>query len=495
MTEHKLPAVPVALLPIAVLVVMALLSISVWDIDMVIPLMSAVIVTVVIGKALGYTWRELEQSMVRGVSRALPAVFILFLIGMIIGTWIEGGLIPTIIYYGLTAIWPVVFLPLACLVPAIVSLVLGTSLTTIATVGIAFIAIGQGMGFHPALVAGAVISGAFFGDKLSPLSDTTNLAAAMGGVKLFDHIRHMLWDTIPALVIALAIYAFIGWPMGAEGSVGDGEVTELLTALDAEFVIHPLLLIVPVIAIGLMLIRVPALLTLLMVALLGAATALIVQGSSLTEVMQSMSAGIASETGVEFIDSLLSRGGVAQMLSTIALVVVATALGGILEKTGAFKSLVGTVVRRVKRPGSMVATSMGAGFTVAISSGEQYVSVLLPARAFLGPYQKMGLAPVNLTRVAEAAGTVGINLVPWSVPAVFAADVFGLSPLEFIPFVFFAMLVPVINLIYAYTGFSIKRIDPRDNPTEVIPSSDIDVSQYQGLSPDTPGSASHKPAK
>lgn len=182
MTEHKLPAVPVALLPIAVLVVMALLSISVWDIDMVIPLMSAVIVTVVIGKALGYTWRELEQSMVRGVSRALPAVFILFLIGMIIGTWIEGGLIPTIIYYGLTAIWPVVFLPLACLVPAIVSLVLGTSLTTIATVGIAFIAIGQGMGFHPALVAGAVISGAFFGDKLSPLSDTTNLAAAMGGL-------------------------------------------------------------------------------------------------------------------------------------------------------------------------------------------------------------------------------------------------------------------------------------------------------------------------
>src|SRR5690625_4023819 len=196
----------IALLPILILVVMALVSISFWEIDMLIPLMAAITAAALIAKALGYSWHELEQSMAQGVSRALPAVFILFLIGTIIGTWLEGGLIPTIIYYGLTAISPKIFLALACLVPAVVSLVLGSSLIIIATVGIAFMAIGEGMGFPAAIVAGAVISGSFFGDKLSPLSDTTNLAAAMGGVKLFDHICLMLWDKIPALLISVILY-------------------------------------------------------------------------------------------------------------------------------------------------------------------------------------------------------------------------------------------------------------------------------------------------
>ena len=244
MQVRKLPSVPIALLPIAVLVIMALVSITVWDIGMHIPLMSAVAVAVIVGRSLGYTWQDLEHSLVQGVSRALPAVFILFLIGTIIGTWIEGGLIPTIIYYGLTALSPAVFLPLACLVPAVVSLVLGTSLTTIATVGIAFMAIGEGMGFPPALVAGAVISGAFFGDKLSPLSDTTNLAADMGGVNLFDHIRHMLWDTIPALAISAILYAFIGSSISGNSGADTSQLEQLLSGLDSQFVIHPLLLIV-----------------------------------------------------------------------------------------------------------------------------------------------------------------------------------------------------------------------------------------------------------
>lgn len=467
MQTRKLPSIPIALLPIVVLVIMALVSITVWDIGMLIPLMTAIAVAVLVGKSLGYTWHELEQSLADGVSRALPAVFILFLIGTIIGTWIEGGLIPTIIYYGLTAISPSIFLALACLVPAVVSLVLGSSLTTIATVGIAFMAIGEGMGFPSAIVAGAVISGSFFGDKLSPLSDTTNLAAAMGGVKLFDHIRHMLWDTIPALLISAILFWVIGGTISAKSTPDTEHLQTLLTGLDAQFVIHPALLIVPVVAISLMLLKMPALPTLLLVSLLGGATALFVQGSSFTDVLQAMSSGYSSDTGVEFLDSLLSRGGIDAILGTIALVIVATALGGILEKTGAFKVVVGTLISRIKRPGSMVAGSLGAGFAVAFASGEQYVSILLPARAFLEPYKKMGLSPLNLTRTAEAAGTVGINLVPWSVPAVFAAGVFGMPAVEFIPFIFFAFLVPIINLIYAYTGFTIKRVTPSENRTLV----------------------------
>lgn len=468
MQERKLPSIPIALLPIAVLVLMALVSITVWDIGMLIPLMTAVAVAAVIGKTLGYTWQEIEDSLAQGVSRALPAVFILFLIGTIIGTWLEGGLIPTIIYYGLTFISPNLFLALACLVPAAVSFVLGSSLTTIATVGIAFMAIGEGMGFPAAIVAGAVISGSFFGDKLSPLSDTTNLAAAMGGVKLFSHIRHMLWDTIPALAISAILFWIIGGTISSNSAAADAEhLQALLSGLDEQFVIHPLLLLVPVVAISLMLLRMPALVTLLAVSLLGAATALLVQGSTVTDILQAMTSGYSSATGVEFLDNLLSRGGIESILGTIALVIIATALGGIMEMTGAFKAVVGTFISRIKRPGSMVAGSMGAGFVVAFASGEQYVSILLPTRAFLEPYKKMGLSPLNLTRTAEAAGTVGINLVPWSVPAVFAAGVFGIPAVEFIPFIFFAFLVPLINLIYAYTGFTIKRETPVEAPATV----------------------------
>lgn len=469
MQVRKFPSIPIALLPIAVLIVMALVSISIWDIGMLIPLMTAVAVAAIIGKALGYTWQELEASLAQGVSRALPAVFILFLIGTIIGTWIEGGLIPTIIYYGLQAISPKIFLALACLVPAVVSLVLGSSLTTIATVGIAFMAIGEGMGFPAPIVAGAVISGAFFGDKLSPLSDTTNLAAAMGGVKLFSHIRHMLWDTIPALLISAILFWFIGVSISSNSTADTSHLDALMSGLDEQFVIQPWLLLVPVLALSLMLFKMPALPTLLLVSLMGAATALLAQGSSVTDILQAMTSGYTSTTGLESMDNLLSRGGIESILGTIALVIIATALGGILETTGAFKVLIGSLVSRIKRSGSMVAASLGSGFLVAFASGEQYVSILLPARAFLTPYKKMGLSPLNLTRTAEASGTVGINLVPWSVPAVFASGVFGVAATEFIPFIFFAFLVPLINLIYAYTGFTIKRVAPEEDGTQETP--------------------------
>src|SRR5699024_2403423 len=291
---------PIALSPILILVVMALVSISFWEIDMLIPLMAAITAAALIAKALGYSWHELEQSMAQGVSRALPAVFILFLIGTIIGTWLEAGLIPTIIYSGLTAISPKILLALACLVPAVVSLVLRSSLTAIATVGIAFMAIGEGMGFPAPIVAGAVISGAFFGDKLSPLSDTTNLAAAMGDVKLFAHIRHMLWDTIPALLISALLFVFLGVAFSASSTADTSHLEALMGGLDEQFVIQPWLLLVPVLALSLMLFKMPALPTLLLVSLMGAATALLVQGSSVTDILQAMTSGYTSTTGLEF---------------------------------------------------------------------------------------------------------------------------------------------------------------------------------------------------
>lgn len=459
MYTPKKPNFIIATLPLLTLIGMAFMSTVYWGVGMLVPIITGIAVAGIIGKGLGYSWRELEQSLTDGVSKALPAVFILILIGMIIGTWISGGIIPTLVYYGLSIINPSLFLPLVCLITAFVSLVLGSSFTSIATIGLAFMAIGEGMDMPAPIVAGAVISGAFFGDKLSPLSDTTNVAPAMVGENLFDHIRHMLWDTIPALLISTVLYWLIGLNIVGGSPSGAGEPDAILAGLQDQFTIHPLILIVVVLALVLIAMRVPAIPALIVIALMGAITAILVQGRSLGESLQAMTAGYTSDSGQGAIDSLLSNGGISSMFETVGLVIVATALGGILEKTGIFAALIDPLIRRIKRTGSLIAATIFATFLVGFSSGAQFLAIILPARGFLESYRKMDLSPLNLSRAVEAAGTVGINLVPWGVPAVFAAGVFGLSPTQFIPWILFAFIVPLLNIIYGYTGFSIKRLN------------------------------------
>lgn len=464
MHTYKKPHFMIAILPLLTLVGMAFMSTTNWGIGMIVPIISGVAVAAVIGKLLGFSWPELEQSLADGVSKALTAVFILLLIGMIIGTWISGGIIPTLIYYGLSFIHPSIFLPLACLITAFISLVLGSSFTSIATIGLAFIAIGEGMQMPLPIVAGAVISGAFFGDKLSPLSDTTNVAPAMVGEKLFDHIRHMLWDTIPALLISAILYWIIGLNVARTSEMASSGQEAILTGLQAQFVIHPLLLVVVVLSLAIIAMRVPAVPALFLIALMGGATALLVQGRTLADAMQAMTVGYISETGQKAIDSLLSNGGVTSMFETVGLVIVATALGGILEKTGIFAALIEPMIRRIRRAGSLIAATILSTFLVGFSSGAQFLAIILPARGFLEPYRRMNLSPLNLSRAVESAGTVGINLVPWGVPAIFAAGVFGLQPTEFIPWILFAFIVPLLNIIYGYTGLTVKRLTEKSRP-------------------------------
>lgn len=467
MYTPKKPNFMIATIPLLCLIFMAFMSTVYWGTGMLVPIIVGIAVAATIGKMLGYTWHDLEQSLADGVSKALPAVFILILIGMIIGTWISGGIIPTLIYYGLSIINPNLFLPLVCLITAFVSLILGSSFTSIATIGLAFMAIGEGMNMPLPIVAGAVISGAFFGDKLSPLSDSTNVAPAMVGENLFDHIRHMLWDTIPALLISAVLYWVIGLNTVGGASQGiDHDPSAILSGLQEQFKIHPLLLIVVVLALVLIAMRVPAVPALLLVALMGAIAAVTVQGRTMGETLQAATAGYVSDSGHEAIDSLLSNGGITSMLETVGLVIVATALGGILDRTGIFSALIDPLIRRIKRTGSLIASTILATFLVGFSSGAQFLAIILPARGFVGSYRRMGLSPLNLSRAVEAAGTVGINLVPWGVPAVFAAGVFGLAPTEFIPWILFAFIVPLLNIIYGYTGFSIKRLDPTGSAQE-----------------------------
>jgi Na+:H+ antiporter, NhaC family len=422
-----------------------------------IPLMIGVIVAAIIAVVCGWTWDEVQKMMVGGVARALPAVFILLIIGIIVGTWIGSGVIPTMIYYGLMIISPAMFVPLVALVTGIVSITLGSSFTSIATIGLAFMVIGEGLGFPPGLVAGAVISGAYFGDKLSPLSDTTNIAPVMAETDLFSHIKHMLWDTIPAFFISIILYWIVGNRILTNHIVDSNAINSIKVGLSDVFVIHPLLLLMPIFTIFLMVRRTPAIPALMSVGLLGAVLAVWVQGGSVSAVVQMMQSGFSIDSGVDAVDTLLNHGGLTSMLGTIGLLIIATALGGILEETGSFEVLTRKMMSKVQTAGTLISSTILATFVIAFASGAQFLAIILPARTFVSKYKSMNIDTKNLSRCVEAAGTVGINLVPWSVPVVFAVSVLGVSPGEFIPYTFFAFLVPLINILFGFTGWTITK--------------------------------------
>lgn len=449
-----------SIIPLLGLIIAAACSIFIWDAGMNFPLIIGVILASAVAVSCGWNWNQVQQMMVNGVTRALPAVFILLVIGTIIGSWIASGVIPTMIYYGISLINPTWFVPVVSLITGIVSITLGTSFTSIATVGLAFMAIGEGLGFPPALVAGAVISGAYLGDKLSPLSDTTNVAAALVDTDLFSHIKHMLWDTIPAFLISLILFGVLGSLESANStSMGSETIDTIMSGLENAFVIHPLLLLLPIITIVLMLKRVPALPALMGVGLLGAVIAVVVQGTSVSSIVQFMTSGFKITTGIGEIDSLLNRGGLSSMLGTVGMLMIATALGGILEETGTFEVLTGKMMKKVKSAGALISSTLLSTFIVALASGAQFLAIILPARTFVQKYKDMNIDTKNLSRTVESMGTVGINLVPWSVPAVFASGVLGVSAWEFIPYAFFIYLVPLVNLLFGFTGWTIARKD------------------------------------
>lgn len=463
-----------SIIPIFALISAAACSIFYWKAGMHIPLMIGVVIASIIAMLSGWSWSEVEKMMINGVSRALPAVYILLIIGIIVATWIASGVIPTMIYYGLSIMEPSQFVPLVALITGIISITLGSSFVSIATVGLAFMVIGEGLGFSSGLVAGAIISGAYLGDKLSPFSDTTNIAPAMAETDLFSHIKHMLWDTIPAFLISLLLYWFLGNSAFLPNTADTSEVQLIIEGIKSTFVIHPLLLLMPIFTILLMMKRIPAIPALAIVGFTGAILAVLVQGATISSIIQAMTNGFSVDSGVAVVDSLLNRGGLLSMLSTIGLLVIATSFGGILEETGSFDVLTRKMMQSVRSTGSLISTTIFSTFVVAFASGAQFLAIILPARTFVKKYKEMGIDTKNLSRCVEAAGTVGINLVPWSVPAIFAAGILNVSPLEFIPFIFFAFLVPLINIIFGFTGWTITKKDYNEK-NEIHPKGDLSL--------------------
>lgn len=436
-----------------------------------ITLLLATAVAAVVAMKSGFTWDEIQEGILYGCQIAMLAMLILMLVGTLIATWIPAGTIPTLIYYGLKVISPSVFLFTVCLVCAVASLATGSSWTTGATFGVAFMGIGYGLGIPAALTAGAIISGAIFGDKMSPLSDSTNLAAGVAEADLFDHIKNMLYTTVPALIISLVIYLVLGMKY-AGGNIDTSQIKGILDGISKNYYISPITLIPAVVTIILAVKRVGGLAVMVIASFLGMIFAIVLQGYSIAEMFNFMNYGFVSKTGIEAVDKLLSRGGMQSMMWTISLGFVALSLGGLLEKTRMLEVLLERMSKFVSTAKGVIITHIFASIAVNLFSASQYMALIIPGRMLVPAYKKLKLLPQMCSRVCEDSATVTSPLVPWGLCGVYFAGVLGVETIEYLPYVFLAYLVPIIAIVYAVTG---KFIFKEGDKPSVKTYNDVDV--------------------
>lgn len=423
------------------------------------PLLAAAAVAAAVARRFGRRWTELELSVVEAIRLAMPAILILLVIGMLMGTWLAGGVVPALIHWGLMLLSPAWFLPTACAVCSAVSIVSGSSWSTAGTVGLALIGIGGAMGIDPAMTAGAVVSGAYFGDKLSPMSDTTNLAPAMAGTELFVHIRHQTLTTAPAWVIAMIGYTILGATL--EPDVAAAEMGSIGPVIEATF--HPSLwhLMPPLVVVGLVLVRMPALPVLLLGVVLGGATAMLLEGASLPGILDVTMNGYKAATGEPAVDELLSRGGMSSMSSTVTLVFCAMSFGGIMEGTGMLRVLAERLLRLAKTTGSLVATTVLTCVGINIVSGDQYIAIVVPGRMYAATYRERGLHAKNLSRALEDGGTLTSPLVPWNTCGAFMAATLMVPTGAYLGYAFLNLVNPLISILYGFMGWTIAPLEAK----------------------------------
>jgi NhaC family Na+:H+ antiporter len=439
-----------------------------------IALILAAAVGIVLGISNGYTWKELERGIVHGISLSLGAVLILLIVGSLIGSWILAGIVPTMIYYGLSLLTPSVFYAAACAICCFVSLATGSSWTTAGTVGVALIGIATAQNLNIGMAAGAVVSGAYFGDKMSPLSDTTNLAPAMAGTDLFTHIRHMMWTTTPSILIALLLFAVIGATAATPSDTGS--VAAIQQALGAQFNIGIHLMIPVVLVLALVVGRMPAFPALLIGSLVGCLFAILFQQEAVARYVGetdlprslvlikgawiSLFDGYKLTSGNAALDELLSRGGMSSMLSTVWLIVSAMMFGAVMETTGMLQRIAATILGAVRGTGSLIAATLATSFGMNVIASDQYIAIVLPGRMFRAEYQRRGLHPKNLSRSLEDAGTLTSALVPWNTCGAFMAQTLGVATFAYAPYAFFNWINPLVALAYGFAGFTIEKITP-----------------------------------
>jgi Na+:H+ antiporter, NhaC family len=480
--QSKAPSFFDALIPLVSLVIMLSASVTYFADNSSygpnqIALLFAMGIAILIGLKNGYSWLSIEKAIIHGISISLGAILILLTVGALIGTWLLSGTVPTMIYFGLQIIDPSWFYAAACVVCGIVAMSIGSSWTTAATVGVAFIGIANGFEMSTSITAGAVISGAYFGDKLSPLSETTNLAPAVAGSELFAHIRYMLWTTIPSISIALVLFLIIGFNHSGGDSVDTETIETLSNTLVSTYNISVFNLIPLAILLFLAYKKVPAFPAVAIGAIIGAIWAAIFQqeliltmaaeGLSqskayITIIWTAFFDGVVVNTGNEEIDELLSRGGMSSMLNTIWLVICALSFGAVLEHLGMLKKFVESILSAAKSTGSLITSTVATCIGTNLITADQYMSIVMPGRMYKEEYERRGLHPTVLSRTLEDSGTITSPLIPWNTCGAFMFAALALTSYDYILYCFFNLINPIMAIIYGYLGFNIKKITDTD---------------------------------
>lgn len=410
-----------------------------------------------------YPTEWLHEGIINGIKPGIIPIFIFILVGALIAVWIQAGIIPTLMVIGFKLISVKWFVPSVFVVCAIVGSAVGSAFTVMSTIGIAFFGIGTTLGINPALVVGSIVSGAVFGDKMSPLSESTNLAAAIVDADLFKHIKHMMWSTVPAFVVSFFLFMVLGHTNRETSLTAIREVTDIL---EANFTISFWSLI----PLFLMLLcawkKVPAILTILL-NIAVAVGMIFIQNpqNSLCSLATVIESGFVATTGNQQIDSLLSRGGIESMMPTVSLIILTLSLGGLLIEFGLISTVMDVVSKKMTNTPKLIFTTLMTSIGVNLFIGEQFLSVILPGNAFKETYQKAGFDPTVLGRTLEDGGTVINYLVPWGIAGSFVASTFGIPTLTYLPFVFFSLLSPVFSMVSAFTGLGIEKIDEKPNGT------------------------------
>jgi len=438
-----------------------------------IALVTGAVIATIVGIKNGHRWAMIEENIISAIATALPAIMILFAVGTLIGVWMLSGTVPTLIYYGLQLLQPSFFYPACCLLCAITALSIGSSWTVAGTLGIALVGIAGALELSLAATAGAIISGAYFGDKMSPLSDTTNLAPAVTGIDLFTHIRHMVWTTTPSFLLALLGFALLG--LGSEVSGSADGLAGTLAALERSFELNLFLLVPVAIVVYLAAKKVPAVATILTGVVAGIVAAVVFQRQAILGVIgepelegiplmvkaiwRVLFAGFEADTGNADLDALLSRGGMSSMLTTVWLILSAMCFGAAMEKAGILDKLVKTLVGMAHTVGGLITTTIATCFGVNVLAGDQYIAIVLPGRMFKAEYRARGLHEKNLSRTLEDGGTITSPLVPWNTCGAYMAATLGVPTLAYLPFCFFNLANPLVAIFYGYARIKLPSVE------------------------------------
>ena len=462
--EPRAPKLYEAIATFLGLVVIMSVGIVVFEVSPHIPMFIGVIFASLMALRLGYKWDAVESMMITGISRAMQAILILMIVGMLVGAWILSGTIPTMIYYGLKLLSPSIFLVATVLICSVTSLATGTSWGTMGTMGLALMGIAAGLGVPVGPTAGAILSGAYFGDKLSPLSDTTNLAPAMAGTDVFSHVKFMMKATITAYVISLVFFGVYGFMHANNGHADTSQLDTLMNGIKDNFNVNPILLLPPLVVILAIALKMPAIPGITLGVIVAAVMAPIFQKDvTLGSILNSAMSGFTMESGIESLDNLLTKGGLMGMAESILMTMIAMMFGGIMEATGQLNVIINAITKYVKSGPALIGVTELTCIASNVTMPEQYISILVPGRMYAPAYRKAGMHPAALSNALESAGTVTSPLVPWNTCAIYIKKTLGIqSTAVYFPWAIFNLAMPVVTFLFAFVGITIKKMTPEE---------------------------------